>query len=91
MTALRISGLSTGTPAVTDKFAYQPTTGDDLYMAGLQLPSYTVALLLAGTPSAITYEGRLVYVSDGTSNKRIAIGAGTTAANWRFPDGNTVS
>ena len=48
------------------------------------LPSYTVATL----PSAATYVRGLIYVSDGTANKRLAISDGT---NWRFPDGNVVS
>jgi hypothetical protein len=49
----------------------------------LRLRSYTVATL----PSAATAQ-QLIYVSDGTSNKRVAVSDGT---NWRFPDGNTVS
>ncbi len=48
------------------------------------LPSYTVATL----PSAATYARGLIYVSDGTTNKRLAVSDGT---NWRFPDGNIVS
>ena len=48
-----------------------------------RLRSYTVATL----PSA-SAAGQLIYVSDGTSNKRIAVSDGT---NWRFPDGNIVS
>ena len=46
------------------------------------LPSYTVATL----PNVVA--GELIYVSDGTGNKRLAVGDGT---NWRFPDGNIVS
>jgi hypothetical protein len=48
------------------------------------LPTYTVV----GVPSAATYARGLIYVSDGTSNKRLAISDGS---NWRFPDGNVVS
>lgn len=48
------------------------------------LPTYTVSTL----PSAASYARGLIYVSDGTSNKRLAVSDGT---NWRFPDGNTVS
>lgn len=48
------------------------------------LTSYTVSSL----PSAVAYTGGLVYVSNGTANKRLAISDGT---NWRFPDGNVVS
>ena len=47
------------------------------------LRSYTVASL----PSAAT-AGQLIYVSNGTSNKRLAVSDGT---NWRFPDGAIVS
>lgn len=50
---------------------------------GIQLKSFTVGTL----PSAAT-AAQIIYVSDGTSNKRFAISDGT---NWRFPDGNIVS
>jgi hypothetical protein len=49
----------------------------------LGLRSYTVGTL----PSAAT-AARMIYVSDGTSNKRLAVSDGT---NWRFPDGAVVS
>jgi hypothetical protein len=49
----------------------------------LGLRSYTAGTL----PSAST-AARLIYVSDGASNKRIAVSDGT---DWRFPDGNVVS
>lgn len=49
-----------------------------------KLPTYTVSTL----PSASTFARCLVYVSDGTTNKRFAVSDGT---NWRFPDGNIVS
>lgn len=48
------------------------------------LPSYTVATL----PSAASSTRGIVFVSDGTANKRLAVSDGT---NWRFPDGNIVS
>jgi hypothetical protein len=48
-----------------------------------QLRNYTVATL----PSAAT-AAQLIYVSDGTSNKRLAVSDGT---NWRWPDGAIVS
>lgn len=48
------------------------------------LPSYTVATV----PSAADFARGLIYVSDGTGNKRLAVSDGT---NWRFPDGNIVS
>jgi len=47
------------------------------------LRSYTVT----GLPTAAT-AGQLIYVSNGTSNKRLAVSDGT---NWRFPDGAIVS
>lgn len=48
----------------------------------LGLRSYTVATL----PTVST--SFMIYVSDGTTNKRLAVSDG---ANWRFPDGNVVS
>lgn len=61
-------------------------TTDGIVVATLPviLPTYTVSTL----PSASTYARGLIYVSNGTSNKRLAISDGT---NWRFPDGNVVS
>lgn len=47
-------------------------------------PAYTVATL----PTAASWTGCTIYVSDGTSNKRLAISDGT---NWRWPDGAIVS
>lgn len=47
------------------------------------LRSYTVA----GVPSA-SQAGQLIYVSNGASNKRLAVSDGT---NWRWPDGAVVS
>ena len=52
--------------------------------APLRLPTYSVATL----PSATTFARCLIYVSDGTTNKRCAISDGT---NWRWPDGAVVS
>jgi hypothetical protein len=43
---------------------------------------------VATLPSAATFTQCLIFVSDGTVNKRLAISDGT---NWRFPDGNIVS
>lgn len=50
----------------------------------LRLPSYTVATL----PAAPTHARSLIYVSDGTAAKRLAISDGTS---WRWPDGAAVS
>jgi len=53
--------------------------------ARVRLQSYTVATL----PSAATVPaGTLVYVSNGASNKRLAVCDG---AAWRWPDGAVVS
>jgi hypothetical protein len=49
----------------------------------LRLRSYTVATLPSASPA-----GQLIYVADGTANKRLAVSDG---ASWRFPDGNVVS
>jgi len=50
----------------------------------LQLPSFTVATL----PAAATYPRCLIYVADGTANKRFAVSDGTS---WRWPDGAVVA
>lgn len=52
--------------------------------APFRLPTYTVATL----PSATTFARCLIYVSDGTTNKRFAVSDGTS---WRWPDGAVVS
>lgn len=62
--------------------------GTEAASAPVMFKPYTVAQLLAGTPSASKYPTGIVYVSNGTSNKRLAVSDGTT---WRFPDGNVVS
>lgn len=49
----------------------------------LSLRSYTVLTLPVATTVA-----QLIYVSNGTSNKRLAVSDGT---NWRWPDGAIVS
>lgn len=59
--------------SVQDRFA-EPVT----------VPVYTVATL----PAAASWQWGLIAVSDGTSNKRLAISDGT---NWRWPDGAVVS
>jgi hypothetical protein len=52
--------------------------------APFRLPTYTVATL----PAAATFARCLIYVSDGTANKRFAVSDGTS---WRWPDGAVVS
>ncbi|MDI6026602.1 DUF2793 domain-containing protein [Corticibacterium sp. UT-5YL-CI-8] len=44
------------------------------------LRSYTIATLPAAAPAA-----QMIYVADGSANRRIAVSDGT---NWRFADGN---
>lgn len=52
--------------------------------APFRLPSYSVTAL----PAAATYTRSLIYVWDGSSNRRLAVSDGT---NWRWPDGVVVS
>lgn len=56
------------------------------------LQSYTVAQLTVSATSGYldptAYAQQMVYVSNGTANKRLAVSDGT---NWRFPDGAIVS
>ena len=69
------------------------SAGVDLQMGGANtivtadrhfvLRSYTVA----GLPSP-ALPGQMIYVSDGSSNRRMAVSDGT---NWRWPDGAVVS
>lgn len=50
----------------------------------LALPVFTVATL----PDPTTVPYCMVFVSDGTANKRLAVSDG---AAWRWPDGAVVS
>lgn len=58
--------------------------GSEAMTAPLPLAHYTVTTL----PTASAWQGGIIYVSNGTANKRLAVSDGT---NWRFPDGNIVS
>ena len=50
-----------------------------------RLPSYTVA----GKPTAATAgAGRLVFLSDGAGNKKVAVSDGST---WYYMDGTAVA
>jgi hypothetical protein len=88
MTVL-ISAIGSATPAEIARLEH--ATGLSMFGANpvidqnrhFRLRSYTVATLPSASPAA-----QLIYVSDGTSNKRIGVSDGT---NWRFPDGNVVS
>lgn len=57
---------------------------DFLFFTIPRIPSYTVATL----PAAASFTRGMIYVADGTLNKRLAISDGT---NWRWPDGAIVS
>ena len=75
--------VSRATLLATDRCVIYPNgsdVGEDA--PAFKLPSYTVATLPAGSA------GLLIYVSDGTANKRLAVHDGTS---WRFPDGAVVS
>lgn len=61
-----------------------PGDGSETPSAPVILKSYTVATL----PDPAKYAHGIIYVSNGTSNKRLAVSDGT---NWRFPDGNIVT
>lgn len=86
---LLISAIGSATP--TEIFRLEHATGLSMFGANpvidqnrhFRLRSYTVATLPSASPAA-----QLIYVSDGTSNKRLAVSEGT---NWRWPDGNVVS
>ncbi len=60
------------------------STGIVSFSAAPKLPSFTVSTL----PSAAVNPQGIIYVSNGTANKRQAVSDGT---NWRFPDGAIVS
>lgn len=56
--------------------------------ASVDAPFPLFSATVTTLPAAADYTGCIIYVSDGTSNKRLAVSDGT---NWRFPDGNIVS
>lgn len=75
---IKLTGSNGGNPSIS-------VSAGALDIASIPIiPSYTVATL----PTAATYTRGLIYVSDGTSNKRLAVSDGT---NWRWPDGAIVS
>ncbi|WP_139274710.1 pyocin knob domain-containing protein [Rhizobium sp. NFR03] len=85
------AGSNCSLNAYTDTGAYKMTpwtvsraTGVMAFNLPVKLPSYTVATL----PSASAFAQGIVYVSNGTASKRLAISDG---ANWRFADGAIVS
>ncbi|MCA3324219.1 MAG: hypothetical protein INF75_01510 [Roseomonas sp.] len=90
---VRINGTATGAPpqitaqgtdANVALLLLGKGTGPVQAGSPLQLPPFTVATL----PPAATYPRCMIFVSDGTANKRLAISDGTS---WRWPDGAVVS
>lgn len=79
-------------PQIMQEFVYNANRsnyllagdGTEAATAPVLLAAYTVATL----PSAATFAHGIIYVSDGTANKRLAVSDGT---NWRWPDGAIVS
>lgn len=90
---VQLSGSATGTaPQIS---AQGTDTNIALQLAGkgtgavqsaapFQLPSYTVATV----PAAASYVGAIIYVSNGNTNKRLAVSDGTS---WRWPDGAVIA
>lgn len=66
--------------------AMLPADGTERMIRPLPLAATTVATLATLFPPA-EWAGAIVYVSDGASNKRLAISNGTI---WRYPDGVAV-
>jgi hypothetical protein len=80
-----------GSGSVSEILRLEHATGMSMFGANVvidqnrhpRLRSYTVATVPSASPA-----GQLIYVSNGTSNKRLAVSDGT---NWRWPDGAPVS
>ena len=90
---VRINGTATGAPPQITAQGTDANVallllgkGTGAVQAGspLQLPSFTVATL----PPAASYPRSMIYVADGSANRRLAISDG---AAWRWPDGAVVS
>lgn len=82
-TTIAVANGGTGVTTSTGSGSNVLSSGASISAPVLVLQSFTVATL----PGATT-AGRLIYVSDGTSNKRLAVSDGSA---WRWPDGNIVS
>jgi hypothetical protein len=79
---VRNNGTNQNTLQLGSNLRFRETIiADESHHLGLR--SYTVSTLPVATTAA-----RLIYVSNGTANKRLAVSDGT---NWRWPDGNIVS
>lgn len=74
--ALTLTGSAAGDPIIGT------TAGRIAFSAIPVLPGYTVGTLPSATAAG------LIYVSNGTGSKRLAVSDGT---NWRWPDGTIVS
>lgn len=83
-----LTGTSTNLVTARNLKVDKPNTvaASMAFAENVTVPSYTVAALT--TALAVANPGRLVQVSNGTTNKRLAISDG---ANWRFPDGAVIS
>lgn len=83
--------LNSGSGTTTEILRVEHATGLSMFGANPvvyqnrhhRLRAYTVGTLPSASPAA-----QLIYVSDGSTNRRIAVSDGT---DWRFPDGNVVS
>ncbi|MDB5506244.1 MAG: hypothetical protein JWR75_882 [Devosia sp.] len=88
---LEITLAGAGSVTQTEVMRLETATGLSLFGANpvidaerhFRLRPYTVATLPTASPAA-----QLIYVSDGTLNKRLAVSDGTS---WRWPDGIAVS
>jgi hypothetical protein len=88
---LILNTTASGAASPSENARFEHATGFSMYGANPvidqnrhhRLRSYTVAGLPSASPAA-----QMIYVSDGTSNKRLAVSDGT---NWRWPDGAVVS
>ncbi len=78
------SSVYQDTPFYVDSITGQFAMNKPVAVNPLRLQSYTVATL----PAPALWATCIAYVSDGTSNKRLAVSDGT---NWRWPDGAIVS
>mgnify|MGYP001600450348 CR=1 FL=1 len=71
------SGLTAiTTPVIGDLYVVEQADGTTYRQAGVFLPVYTVATV----PSAVTYVGRLIRVSNEVGGHTVAFSDGT---NWR--------
>lgn len=83
--------LNSGSGTTTEILRVEHATGLSMFGANPvvdqnrhhRLRSYTVGTLPSASPAA-----QMIYVSDGSSNRHIAVSDG---ADWRFADGNVVS